>query len=209
MKKIWISCFSLLLLFSLVWGMVGCGPAETEEELLEKARELTEESAKLNEIVFGAGILPLEGGYELGAYTEADPDSLAHYGVESVTDIELYIGSIYTKATALWIKNTVLTSTKAESQALTYARYYDGNKQMGSDSVPVLMVRTNHEPVATGKVSYQNYRIVEAKRDEVVFLVDMQVTDGEMKRDLPDERITMRKEKGIWRLDTTTYADVK
>ena len=208
MKKI-ISC---LLLFSILLGslsLYGCGPTEEDAVLLAKAKELTEASAKLNSLLFGEGIKAKEGGYELGAYAEADSESLAYYGVESVTDIKLYIGSIYSKATALWIESTVLNSTKAESQALTYARYYDGSWQVGSETKSGLMVKTNYEATAVGEVSYDNYVLFSTSMNEVVFLVDITVTDGEITKVFPEERITMRKEKGIWLLDTTTYASIK
>ena len=81
--------------------------------------------------------------------------------------------------------------------------------QVGSENRSGLMVKTNYEATAVGEVSYDNYVLFSTSLNEVVFLVDITVSDGEITKTFPEERITMRKEKGIWLLDTTTYASVK
>lgn len=197
-------CFSMLSL-----SLVSCGAKESESELLAIAKDLTEQSARVNEIVFGDGIALKEDGYSVGAYTEADEESLAFYGVSSVEDIKARLSAVYSEATAAWVEGTVLTSVKEQSQVLTYARYYDDKKMEGVNFVPVLMVRENHEQMAFGKASYADYTLQSSSRKEAVFTVDITVTDGEETKVFSDVRVTMVKEENGWRLDTTTYASLK
>ena len=197
-------CFSMLFL-----SLVSCGAKESESELLAIAKDLTEQSARVNEIVFGDGIALKKDGYSVGAYTEADEESLAFYGVTSVEDIKARLSAVYSEATAAWVVGTVLTSVKEQSQVLTYARYYDDKKMEGVNFVPVLMVRENHEQMAFGKASYADYVLQSSSRKEAVFTVDITVTDGKETKVFSDVRVTMVKEENGWRLDTTTYASLK
>ncbi len=206
MKKTGKLFVLILALCLTLLSFSSCGAKESNEELISIAKELTEASVSVNQMIFGSGIAAKESGYSVGSYTEADEESLALFGVASVADIEARVRGVYSAATSAWIKNTVLTSVKEESQVLTYARYYDGERMEGMDFVPVLMVRDNHEPLAVGDVSYANYTLISAERREAVFTVDITVTDGEKTKSFPSSRITMVKEDGAWRLDTTTYA---
>ncbi len=205
-----IRFFALLsALLLLLASFVSCSADESDEQLLAIAKELTEASAPINELLFGEGILPLENGYSHSAYTEADIAYLEKFGVSSVEDIKAKIKSVYASATASWIESTVLSSAKAEGQVLTYVRYYDGTKMEGSDSIPVLMVKDNYEPLIYGTVSYSNYQIKKSQKKEVIFTVDITVTDGEDVKNFPSSEIIMVKEDGLWRLDSTTYASIK
>ncbi len=209
MKKTSKLFILLLVLVFAFLSFSSCGAKESDGELISIAKELTEASVSVNRMIFGDGIAVKEDGYSVGSYTEGDEESLAFFGVGSVADIEARVASVYSDATAAWIKSTVLTSVKEESQVLTYARYYDGEKMVGMDFVPVLMVRDNHESIAVGEASYANYTLVSAGRREAVFTVDITVTDGEKSKSFPNSKITMVKEDGAWRLDTTTYATLE
>ncbi len=207
-RKMRIFAFLLALLLG-VSSLASCAADESEEELLTIAQALTESSVLVNELIFGEGILSLEDGYSISSYSEADPIYLEKYGVSSLADIEAKISSVYAAATASWIKTTVLSSVKQDGQVLTYARYYDGTKTVNEEEVPVLMVKNNHERMMYGTPSYSNYKIVKSRKEEVIFTVDITVSDGETVKNFKESKITMRKENDVWRLDSTTYASVK
>lgn len=207
-KKIRFFAFLLSLVFLLL-SFAACSAKESEEELLSIAKSLTEASVSVNEMTFGEGILPLKDGYSISSYTEADPESLAAYGVSNLADIKSKIRSVYAYSTAAWIETTTLSSVKQDGQVLTYTRYYDDSKLDGAQSTPVLMVKDNYEPLVKGKASYSNYKLVKIKKSEVVFTVDITVKDGETVKEFPASSVTMRKEDGKWLLDSTTYASVK
>ena len=212
MKKI----SALFLLFSLLLStLLSCTnnvrPPETDEELLRIAEALCEESKAVNSLCFGDGILPKENGYKIGAYVEADKESLSLYGIERVSDIEAKIKSVYTYSTYIWIRDTVLSSDKSESDAtvLSYARYYDGERETDGTKSHVLMVRTSYEQRAFGEILYSNYRMEKTEgKDSFRFLVTVTVKDGEKETVYPDESILVYRESGVWLLDTPTYATV-
>ena len=93
---------SLILALALMLGMlVSCSSEVSEEErvaLTATFTELLESSKKVNDLIFGEGILPKEDGVKLGTYTEADPESLADYGVSDIASIEKKVREVYSLA---------------------------------------------------------------------------------------------------------------
>ena len=175
------------------------------------AMELCEESKAVNSLTFGDGILPKEDGYKVGAYVEANEESLLLYGVKRVKDIENKIKGVYTLSISIWLKNTVLSSDKSEedSTVLSYARYYDGEKETDGVKESVLMVRTTYDQRAFGEISYSDYRIGKMEGENAFsFFVTITVRDGEKETVYSDQEISVLREDGVWLLDTPTYATV-
>ena len=205
MKKI----VCLLLTAAMVFSLAACGgPTESDDELISIVKTLCDDSVKVNNLIFGEGILPKENGKTIGSYTEADAASLAFYEVSAVSDIQRIAESVYTLAVAAWIKKTVLSSEKSEENGvvLTYARYYVGEvEDKDGEKKEIFLVNTSYE-ATVGDASYANYRISEKKKETVSFLVDITVTHEGESRVYTDQKITIYKEQHGWRLDTPTYA---
>jgi len=197
--KRWL-CLMLAFLLSFSFLLTSCGAKESDEELLAIAKDLCERSDAVNQLYFGKGIAPKEGGYVSGTYTQADEVSLAAYGVGNMEDIKNMARAVYSTAVYIWMENTVLESDKKDGEVLTYSRYYyDTDKDC-------MMVRTAHDPLVKGEVVYSDYKMVKAEKDLVTFTVTMTVTYEGKSKVYEDTKLTMCNENGVWKLDTPSYA---
>ena len=190
--------------------LVSCSSEVSEEErvaLTATFTELLESSKKVNDLIFGEGILPKEDGVKLGTYTEADPESLADYGVSDIASIEKKVREVYSLAIYYWIEKTVLASSKETSTGtvLTYARYYKGKTDPANDEEKeIFFVHTDYK-TTVGKVSYSDVSLVECTKTYAKFSLTITVThEGESKSF--SDTLTMCKEEEGWRLDAPSYA---
>ena len=199
----------LLLLFVLVTSFSGCA-AESDEALLETAKELLSASILVNEMLFGEGIDYCEDGYGTGGYKQAKEESLAAFGVKSVADIRAKVAAVYSISACDWINTVVLSPVKTDNLVLSYSRYYDSTVPDGEGGeIPVLMVKKDYEPYQVGTPRYENVRLVSHARTRAEIAVDIVVEkDGEV-TSYDGVALTMRKEDGVWKFDTLTYASAK
>ena len=189
-----------MLTLLVVFGtLTGCA-RESDETLLAEAQALLDKSAPLNAVLFGSGILPKEGGFTSGAYTEADEASLAVYGISSVSMIRERMAEVYSAFTCDYIESVVFSPVKDGSTVLTYRRYYDG---LDKDRA-VLMVHREFGVIAADSVAYSNLRVVSHRRSRAEILADITVLDGEQPSVQKDVSLQLRYEDG-WRLDTVSY----
>lgn len=207
MKKLLCLVLALVLSLGALTSCRGEPSAEEKEMLTETFLDLLEKSKQVNDLLFGEGILPKEGGVALGAYTEADPDSLDFYGVTDIPSVKARIREVYSLSISAWIESTLLSSSKdAETgTVLTYARYYTGKTDPANkEEKELFFVNTEHK-ATVGKVSYSDVSLVECTSTGAKFSLTVTVTHEGEERSFADT-LTMTKEEGGWRLDAPSYA---
>ena len=196
----------LLLLALTVSCFTGCA-RESDEEMLATASALLEKSAAVNEICFGEGLAyGGEGAYAVSGYEEATKAARETYGVETVEDIKALVREVYSVATVDYIDTVIFNAVKQENTFASYRRYFDA---MDGEGGVRLMVKKEYEPLAVGRVTYENLRLASHGRTRAELLVDITVTDGENSRTDCDVSLSMRYEEGAWKFDTVTYSSLK
>ena len=183
-------------------------PSTEEKEIMREAFvELLEKSKEVNELIFGEGIIPKENGVKLGAYTEADPDSLDFFGVSDIASVKARVKEVYSIAICSWIENTVLSSSKDSETGtvLTYARYYKGKTDPANEEEKEIFFVYADYKATVGKVSYSDISLLECTKTSAKFALTITVTyEGESKSF--SDTLTMCKEEDAWRLDAPSYA---
>ena len=168
---------------------------------------LLEKSAAVNEICFGKGLAYDEkNGYTVSGYAEASEESRAKYGIQTVEELKALITAVYSVAMVDHIDRVVFNPVKEENTFLSYRRYFDA---MDGEGGVALMVKKDYLPIAHGDVSYKNLQIDSHGRNRATVLVDITVTDGTSTRTYESVSLAMRREDGVWKFDTVTYASLK
>lgn len=196
----------LLLLSLVLTALSGCA-GESDAEFLALTESLLEKSAAVNEICFGKGLAYDEkNGYTVSGYAEASEESRAKYGIQTVEELKALITAVYSVAMVDHIDRVVFNPVKEENTFLTYRRYFDA---MDGEGGVALMVKKDYLPIAHGDVSYTNLRVDSLGRRRATVLVDITVTDGTSTRTYESVSLAMRREDGVWKFDTVTYASLK
>lgn len=194
----------MLALLLLIPTLAGCTD-ESDEALITRAEELLEKSKTVNEICFGEGLAVMEeGSYPLTGYLEASKEDCEKYGILTTEDIKALVREVYSVATCDYVDSVIFSPVHTETGYLSYRRYFDATE----DDILHLMVKKDYEPFAVGEVSYTNVRVSSHKRKRAEILVDITVTDGERSRTEKDVSLAMRKEDGVWKLDSLSYASI-
>ena len=203
-KVVKISIFFLSLL-CLLSALGGCAKPD-ETAFLAEAERLLTEAEKVNVLCFGEGILPKDGGYKVGSYTEADEESLAYFGVTSLASVREKIAAVYSVTTAEWVEKVTLSATYEDSEVLSYSRYYDATTDADEGNRKVLMVKEGYEALLNSRATYSNLRVVELSSRRAEILVDVTVTNAEGEsRTETDVSLQLRYEENGWRFDQATY----
>lgn len=200
--KITVLCLVFLCLLS---ALSGCAKPD-EATFLAEVTQLLTEAEKVNVLCFGEGLLPKEGGYKVGSYTEASEESLAYFGVTSVASIKAKIAAVYSVTATAWVEKVTLSATYEDSEVLSYSRYYDTTVEEEAGDRAVIMVKNGHEALLTARATYSNVRVVELSSRRAEILVDVTVTNAEGEsRTEKDVSLKLRNEENGWRFDEATY----
>ncbi len=199
MKKVLLLAIVIATLFTAV----SCGGEKNRsyDEITVKssAENLIRNSATLNEIIWGRGILYVEDPrYQSGVYFPADFKSLSEFGVETFDDIIGKCENVFSTAYVNHIKKNVLTSSIEENGRI-YTRYYQGDG--------VLMVYSEYVPLLRDKVEYlyNTIEVLGSKGKIVTVKIKINVTRGEATQTREIE-VDLVEEKNGWRIDSPTYA---
>ena len=179
----------LLLLLSLLLSACAKGPAA--EEIAPRVRELCERSFVLNEIYYGAG-LPAVASATGSDYFYIDIDQTDFYTADLIRE---ETEAVYTADYAARIEEAAFTGVTSEVGALLARFSEDGDGN--------LMQHRDAESILPGKrVFLYDTLTVERSSPSEVKVRLAATLDGE-KDD--DALLTLKKENGVWLLDTPTY----
>ena len=177
-----------------------------ESEVIENAVALLEGAVDINTVLWGVGILPVEGEEESGAYSPCQNEELMRYGIHSVNDIRTLCQKVYSKAMCSTVESTVLGNVRDENESIvSFVRYYDvTDKETGTVT---LMVKTDAYVYFERPVTYHTETVkVKGVKGEVITLtVDVTLYDEE---NAPHEKtltFSMIEEADGWRLHSPTY----
>ncbi|MBQ4298331.1 MAG: hypothetical protein II771_08540 [Clostridia bacterium] len=179
----------LLLLLSLLLSACAKGPAA--EEIAPRVRELCERSFVLNEIYYGAG-LPAVASATGSDYFYIDIDQTDFYTADLIRE---ETEAVYTADYAARIEEAAFTGVTSEVGALLARFSEDGDGN--------LMQHRDAESILPGKRAFLYDTLTVERSSPSEVKVRLAATlDGE-KDD--DALLTLKKENGVWLLDTPTY----
>ncbi len=202
MKRVLSLALALLLTLPLI--LFSCGEQNRKydgEAVVEAAIELIKKSEDLNEIFWGRGIAYLENDADRnGYYYAADPDSLARFGIENISDLRIKTLATFSAGYADTIFNTVLSPLGDEDTGIVgYTRYFQSNDK--------IMVFSKYTALLNDDVTYlyDTLKATHSKGETVFVSLDVMIKRGEKEQKRTIE-VGLIEEEGVWKIDTPTYA---
>ncbi len=198
---------SLLCLFSCKEKEEEVPPREyVESEVIENATILLQKAKDVNRIVWGVGILPIEGDEQNGTYRECSLEEMERYGVFSVDDIRTLCKEVYSGAMCQTVEHTAFGNVRDENESIiSLVRYYDKtDKESGKTS---LMVNTGAYVYFEKEVDYHTETLqVKGVKGEVLTLtVNVTLYDEENQSHDKTLTFSMIEETDGWKLHSPSY----
>lgn len=201
---------SLLTLFSCKdkdSGKDEIPPREYDEsEVIENATHLIHLSEKVNTIVWGVGILPVDDEVDAGVYRPCSEEEMDRYNIRSVEDIRRRCRSVYSSGVCQTIENTILQNVRDENESIvSFVRYYD---EVDSETKQTtLMVNTGANVYFDKAVEYysETIQIKEVKGEVIYLTIDVTVYDDENNAHEMKMTFSLIEEEDGWKLHSPTY----
>ena len=205
MKKIVLLILSLLLLTAC---LTSCGDIEYDEaEVKAAAKELIEDSAVLNDILWGTGLPYYEDkNTSDGSYYRAIESYHYALGFKTIDELKELVAKTFTEEYCNSIYSTVLSGIQDGDDTVITSRYYQ--KVSSIDGTPeYIMVNSIWDRLLFGKVEYdyESLKVEGADGRRVYVTVNATVTEEGLAPQTREIRIALLEEDNGWRINNPTY----
>ncbi len=147
------------ILLSVALSCASCAKLDTTG-LLDAAPALIEESAKMNEIYYGAGIPYDENDVgATGYYYPADPDYLDEMGFFTVKDLKDMTADIFSADYCAILFQSAFEGFSAEGSGYVYARYSSNQAENLRDEDETILVYSKHTGTTIGQSTYDYSKV--------------------------------------------------
>jgi hypothetical protein len=195
---------SALLIFVMCASFTSCENDRDydEAEVLSNAALLIEKSYKLNELFYGKGLK--YGDVGVGIYKRAEKESLDSYGISTIEDMKNMAREIFSDSYCNAIfSSDVFSSLKIDNVVKSYARYYEDKD---NEKNPVIMVRSNYEPLLNCTYVYSSaMEVVDVEGEIIVINTLVTATNKEGSVKNINVKLRMIEEDDGWRFTGPTY----
>ena len=206
MKRIITLLVVISLVFSLALSLSSCDQKYNEEEVISAAKLLIEKSIVLNEIYWGAGILPSNPS-SIALYSEANILDLSRLGFYTLDELKKKTEEVFTYSYCESIYSTSFSTVEDGEYIPFYPRYYQKYEDVEM-TIPVsIMVHSKIENLIPDKVEYlyDTLSVSHADRDKVYVKIKAIVTRDEKSVQIQEKIIALKLEAAGWRIDSPTY----
>lgn len=206
MKKI----LSILLILSLsLLTLVSCGDRKYDEaEVKAAAKTLIADSAVLNDIFWGKGILHTDDkNTSDGVYFEAYYYYHKNLGFETVDELMTLAARTFSADQCSVINSTVLSSVSVGEEVMSLSRYYQKVSLKDGKTPEAIMVNSTWENLLVGEAVYDldSIEVIGSEKETVYVTVKVTVTLEDYEPQTRTLRVALVEEEAGWRIDSPTY----
>lgn len=198
---------SVILVTAAVFSVTSCDRKYNEEEVLEAAKALIEDSKKFNLIYWGEGIPYVrDESSSNGYYYPANPIEVKKMGFETVEELKEITGEVFSESYCKSIFSSALSSYGDEDGIYGLTRYYQKYSDAYMTEPECIMVYSRATVFLTDEVEYlYDTMVVTGSKKETVYVkLSVNVTRDD-KTQTREMKVGLCEEASGWRLDTPTY----